>query len=84
MSHSFTPAARDEFVAAIHWYVADGRAASAEFFEQDVAGLLAAFGIANKDRHNMGVTGDHRQSCGGENCLHARGAVLMTLALPAR
>ena len=36
MSHSFTPAARDEFVAAIHWYVADGRAASAEFFEQDV------------------------------------------------
>lgn len=36
MSYSFTPAAREEFLGAMRWYLADGGQVPAEFFEHEV------------------------------------------------
>ena len=36
MSYSFTPAAREEFLGAMQWYLADGGPVPAEFFEHEV------------------------------------------------
>ena len=36
MSYRFTPAAREEFLGAMQWYLADGGPVPAEFFEHEV------------------------------------------------
>src|SRR6202011_3679856 len=53
-------------------------------FEKDVAGPLAALGIADEQRHDMGLARHHRQARGGQDRLDPGGALLMALALPAR
>ena len=52
-------------------------------FQQQVAGLLADFRIADEQRHDMGVARHHRQAGGGQDRLDAGSAVLVALALPA-
>jgi hypothetical protein len=52
--------------------------------EQQVAGLLAQLGIADEQRHDVGVARHHRQAGGVQDRLDAGGAVLVAFALPVR
>src|SRR6185437_2535337 len=56
----------------------------AVLFQQDVAGPLAAFGVADEQWHDMGIARHHRQSRRGQDRLDAGGALLMALAFPIR
>ena len=49
----------------------------------DVAPVKAICDLADKHRHDVGVVHHHRQAGRGEHRLHARGAVLMAVALVA-
>src|SRR5208282_4119293 len=65
-----------------HRRVIDRLDVDAVLGQQQIAGLLAALGIADKNRNDMGGARHHRQPRGGEHRLGAGGAILMALALP--
>ena len=53
-------------------------------FEQDVAGALAEFRVADKDRHDMRGVRHHRNFGGGQGSLGARHLLLLQPALVLR
>ena len=53
-------------------------------FQQDIGRLFALLGVADEERHDMGVVRHHGQAGGVEDRLDPGGAFLVALALPAR
>ncbi len=52
--------------------------------QQDIGRLLALLGIADEQRHDMGLVRHHWEAGGVEDRLDAGGAILVALALPVR
>ena len=72
------------FHAARHGRIIDRLDVDAVLGEQQVARRFALLRIADQHRHDVRVARHHRQAGGVEHGFHARGAVLVALALPAR